>query len=349
MKLLVTAVGGAIGQGIMKAARMSKLECEIVAVDAQPFAAGLYRGDVGYIVPLANNGEFINEIIKICNKENIEGILVGTDYELLKFAENKEQIEKETAARVIVSLPEQVNIANDKWLTHQFLVKNGLPHIHSVLLGDIDDLPSFPLIVKPRVGDSSKDTFIVNNKKELNEKLGLFQNKKTSNIYLPDAEPIIQEYISSENEEYTSTTVTFNSHCFGVLSMNREMRFGGHTTKAIIDDFPDINKKIKKVAEIFNAFGPANFQSRIQNDEPKIFEINCRFSGTTPLCAEVGFNTVETVLRKVLLGESPGEMTYENAIILRYFNELLVDMEDYQKLRKTRFIKKPQSRVNEAF
>ena len=127
------------------------------------------------------------------------------------------------------------------------------------------------------------------------------------------------------------------------------MRFGGHTTKAIIEDFPVINKKIKKIAETLNAFGPANFQFRMFNNRPLIFEINCRFSGTTPFCAEVGFNTVEAVIRKVLSGEKVQKLSYKEGIIIRYFNELFVSSSEIKKLKKDKFIKNPKSEINKIF
>lgn len=351
MKILVTATGGAIGQGIIKSIKLSTIPCEIVTVDAQPDSTGLYRGNAGYIVPLARDENFIDEIIKICKEENVDGIFVGTDYELLRFSENKERIEKETNAKVIVSSPEKIKIAEDKWLTHKFLVKNNLSLIPSTLMDGLDDFVDevgFPLIVKPRIGDSSKDTFAVKNKEELCDKTSIFREGKTTNIYIK-SEPIIQKYISTERDEYTSTTLTFDNHCYGVLSMRREMQFGGHTTKAILDDYPEIDKTIKNMAEKFNAFGPANFQLRFCDGLPRIFEINCRFSGTTPFCAEVGFNTVEAVIRHVILKEPIQELRYEKGIMLRYFNEVFVPLHEFDKLQRDSFIKNPKSRVNNIF
>ena len=351
MKILVTAAGGAIGQGIIKSVKRSALQCVIVTADTQPDSAGLYRGNAGYIVPFANDGNYIDEIIKICNKENVDGIFIGTDYELLKFSENKKRIEKETAAKVIVSSPEKIKIAEDKWLTYKFLFKNKFPLIPSTLMDGLEDFVDeigFPLIIKPRIGDSSKDTFVVKNKEELSEKTSLFKEGKTTNVYTK-SEPIIQEYIATEKDEYTSTALTFNNHCYGVLSMRREMRFGGHTTKAILDDYSEINKTIRNMAEKFSAFGPANFQSRFHNGLPRVFEINCRFSGTTPFCAEVGFNTAEAVIRHVILKEPIQELKYEAGIVLRYFNEVFIPIHEFNKLQRDSFIKNPKSRVNNIF
>jgi carbamoyl-phosphate synthase large subunit len=352
INILITATGSAIAQGIMKSIKLSGIDCNIIAADTQPYAAGLYRGKKAYIIPLAKDPGFIDKIIKICKDEDIHCIFIGTDYELLKFAENKTRIEKETNAKVMVSTSEAINIADDKWLTHKFLVKNNMPHIPSVLPEDMDQLINecgFPLIVKPRIGDSSKDTFVVKNKQELLEKLEYMNKASTSNKFLASrTSPIIQKYLPNDDEEFTSTTLTFDNKCYGVLSMNREMRFGGHTTKAIIRNFPTVDRHIKEIAEKFNAFGPANFQSRLIDGVPHVFEINCRFSGTTPFCAEVGFNTVEAALRKVIFKEEIQGLKFKEGVILRYFNEMFIPLEEIEKLKLDGFIENPVSEINKV-
>ncbi len=353
LNIMVTAAGSAIAQGIMKSLKMSSLDFNLITTDTQPYAAGLYRGKSGYIVPMAREENFIDEIIKICNKENIDCVFIGTDYELLKFAENKERIEKETNAKVVVSSPEAIRIADDKWLTHKFFVDNNLPYIPSVLSDDVDELlkkEGFPLIIKPRIGDSSKDTFIVRNKEELDKKLDYVLNKKPDNKYLSESPGfIVQKYLPNKEDEFTSTTLTFDKKCYGVLSMNREMKYPGHTTKAIIKDFPEIDRQVKKIAEIFDAFGPANFQSRIMNGIPLVFEINCRFSGTTPFCAELCFNTVEAAVRHIVLKEKIPNLKHKNGIILRYFNEVFIPHDNIEQIKKNKFIKNPNSEINKVF
>lgn len=341
INILVTATGGAVGQGIIKSIKLSTLNHRIVATDAQPFAAGLYRANAGYIVPLAESPYFIDKVIEICNEENIHVICIGTQLELMTFAENKKRIQKEANAKVIVSSPEVIKITNDKWKTYSFLKRHHLPFPPSVLPERVDAIikeEGFPLIIKPRTGTSSQHVYIVRNPKELRK-------------YLPQvANPIIQKYLPQEEREYTSTTLTFNKKCYGVLSMNRVMRFGGHTTKAIIEEFPEFNKTVKKATELLNPFGPCNFQWRLTEKGPTIFEINCRFSGTSPFCAELGFNTVDAAIRHVVLNEKLKPLKqYKKGIILRYFNEVYIPFREYDKLSKQKYIHTPQSKVCECF
>ena len=80
LNILVTAAGSAIGQGIIKSLKLSGLDFNLITTDIQPYAIGLYRGNTSYIIPLAKEENYINEIIKICNKEKIDVVLIGTDY-----------------------------------------------------------------------------------------------------------------------------------------------------------------------------------------------------------------------------------------------------------------------------
>ena len=349
INVLVTAAGSAISHGIIKSLKASSLDFSITTTDNQPYAAGLYRGDAGYLVPLAKSSSFIEEVIKICRKENINSICIGTDYELLPFAENKKRIEKETNAKVIVSHPDIIKIANDKWLTHLFLVKNKFPSIPSALPEDASELiekEGFPLIVKPRISDSSKNTFIVNNKAGLNSKLEFLAKDKSNRFVNGKICTIIQKYMGNEENEFTSSTVVFDNKSYGIISMRREMRFGGHTTKAIIDDFPEVSSMVTKVAQRLNPFGPCNFQSRLVDGVPYIFEINSRFSGTTGICSQVGFNSVEACIRKVVLKEEPKMLSYKKGVMLRYFNEVFISSESIAHLKEEKMVRNPESEIN---
>jgi carbamoyl-phosphate synthase large subunit len=352
LTVLVTAAGSSIGQGIIKSIKRSSLDHRLITCDANPHAAGLYRGDVGYLVPLGRAPEFVDAIITICRTEKVRAICVGTDYELLAFAINRERIERETGAIVMVSAPDAIRIADDKWLTNQFLTKHGLPSIPSVLPEHADALAKaegFPLIVKPRIGDSSKSTWIVSDKAELQQRLASIKQLDPNEFLDQDPGFVVQKYMGSEGEEFTTSTVTFDGRAYGVISMRREMRFGGHTTKAFVEPRREVDDAILKVALALNPFGPCNFQSRLVNDVPHVFEINCRFSGTTATCAIAGFNQVEACLRKGVLGERIEDLRFEPGMMVRYFNEVFVPMREVERLRTDGVIKDSQSRNNSSF
>ena len=89
-----------------------------------------------------------------------------------------------------------------------------------------------------------------------------------------------------------------------------------------------LNMFVQRAAERLQAYGPANFQFRLDEGIPRIFEINSRFSGTTPLRARSGFNEVEMSVRKVLFDEPVLQPDIEPLVILRHWSETVVRPED---------------------
>ena len=89
-----------------------------------------------------------------------------------------------------------------------------------------------------------------------------------------------------------------------------------------------------------------NFQLRLGiNGEPKIFEINSRFSGTTPFCAQIGFNPVEFYLKKSAGLESVINIDYDS-IVLRYWSEVVIKKNSLKRLSDDNNI---EPKVDEQF
>ena len=350
---LVTASGSALGQNVIKSLNLSSIPSRIVCTDVNSHSAGLFRGDSAYLVPPSSDPSFIDRIISVCNTENVDIVFVGTDYELLPLSINKHRIESESNALVVVSSQDKIHIADNKFLTYQFLEANNLPHVPAYLINEDTDYTTifrehpFPLVIKPCIGDSSRGVHVINSPKELFTVLDSVTNPpKPLNPYLATPSPfMLQPYIPGS--EYTSTTLTFDRTCHGVLSMKRRMRYPGHTTHALIDAYPVVDKVMKHVAEIFDPLAFANFQSRLDpiTNEPIIFEINCRVSSTTAACALAGFNIVEAVIKHLLFNE-PFVLTKRKGLVLKYFNEVFIPSSELNLINKYSRLINPKSHIN---
>ncbi|MFA4825887.1 MAG: ATP-grasp domain-containing protein [Methanoregula sp.] len=338
INVLITGTGGGVGQSIFKALKLSRLSLRIITTDMHPMGVGIYRGDQGYIVPAANNAGYVDVIIKICNREKIDIVFVGSDPELPVFAENKTRIEKETDAKVVISSPEKIKIGNDKWETYLFLKSCGLAYPESVLpenRNEIIEKTGFPVLIKPRGGSASKDVYIVNNREELEVFV-----KRVNN-------PIIQEYLIPEDEEYTSGVVMFEGDLLGTFTMKREIK-GGNTYRGIIDSFDEIRTAVEEVAKKYNPFGPSNIQMRLTEKGPVTFEINPRFSGTTGIRAFYHFNEPEAVINYILYNKKE-PMTHKNGIVMRYMNEVYASSDEYNHLKQTGKIERSKSQTIDYF
>lgn len=315
MKVLVTGAGALLGQGVIKSLRLAKSGYHIIAADPSPHAVGLYWADSAYLIPLAAAPDYLDKLRQILRKERPDIVLIGTDVELMIFALHKVMLESEFNTHIIVSPPEVIRIADDKWLTYEFLKSNGFPYPRSALPDGSNDLLrdcGFPLIVKPRIGARSVGVHLVDNDKELSMALQTVRD------------PIIQECVATSSDEYTCGITLADGCVMATVTMRRDLR-DGNTYRAYVEPHTPFEKSLEEIAIKLGGFGPLNFQFRLAHNIPKIFEINARFSGTTPLRAYAGFNEVDAIIRKTVLGESIPAPQLKPLTILRYWNEMVLE------------------------
>ena len=327
---LVTGVGGGVGQSIIKS--LQDTSYTVIGADGELLGTGLYAVTKAYSVPYVSAPGYIERLIEICQSNNCSLIFPGLDAELLVLSREAHKF-REMGVIPIVSPSEIVEIADDKLQTYQFLTNSGFKAPLTFPLSDnITRYLPFPIIIKPKKGGArSKGVFVISNESELSSKLSSLDLKKY----------VAQEYI--EGDEYTCGTINFEGRCYGSIVMRRILR-EGDTYKAFVVKDSYINTHIRAVAEVLKPFGSCNFQLRVKDGEPYIFEINARCSGTTYSRTLAGFNEPLMIADYLLYGKLP---TYEiqEISILRYWKELVVDNVRIRELQEHGTISSNGSRL----
>jgi carbamoyl-phosphate synthase large subunit len=318
VRVAVTGGGALLGQGILRALRFSDLKTYTIAVDVNRYSAGLYWVDEAFLVPPAKSAGYLDSIYSLLARNRVDILLVGTDAELAKLAEASYDLEGKFGTRILVSSSEVIAIADDKYKTACFFVANGFSAPASALVSNREEVEllidkfSFPLIVKPCVGARSYGVSVVNDRSSLEVAMAQVENG------------VVQECIGHDQQEYTASGLYFDGSCDAVIVMRRDLR-DGNTYRAFTVKDPDLENLVKRWTEALRPFGPANFQFRIDKfGVPKVFEINGRFSGTTPLRARAGFNEVDMCIRKVLWGEPIIQPKIRSVTILRHWSETVI-------------------------
>ncbi len=315
MKILVTGAGAVLGQGIIRSLRDCTLDVTVIAADPSPLSAGLYWTEHRHLIPMAKDPEFIPRVEELLERERPDAVIPGTDVELQAFASQRTEWETRFATHVVVSSSGVVRIADDKYLTFTFLRDRGFPVPDSCLPGDEDALVErvgFPLIVKPRIGARSVGVVKVNDRAAL------------SRAIAEGTGVVIQECVATDGDEYTAGTLVFDGRCDASIVMRRDLR-DGNTYRAYVDAYPELDAQVRRMAEALGSHGPANFQFRVDRDGlAKVFEINARFSGTTPFRMRAGFNEVELTLRHLIHGAPIRQPPIRRMTILRHFEETVV-------------------------
>lgn len=327
VKIGVTSGGSLLGQGILRALKQSSLRVHITALDVSPLSAGLYWSDEAFLIPKASAPEYIDTIRRMMRQVNPDVLLVGTEVELAPLAAARRDLERDFGTRILVSSPDVVAIADDKYSTASFLSRHGFQTPASALADDMSAVEmlvrshGFPLIVKPCVGTRSYGVVRVRNRPELNHAVRSIPNA------------VVQECVGDDTQEYTASGLYFDGACDAVVVMRRDLR-DGNTYRAYTVLDSELYSQVRAWTMALRPHGPANFQFRIDRDgRAKVFEINARFSGTTALRAQVGFNEVAMCVRKLLWNEPILQPSIRPLTILRHWSETLVDPQRIEAVR----------------
>lgn len=329
LNVLVLGVGGNVGQGILKALALSSIPCRVVGACIDRSAFGLYTVDRAYLSPRADNPAFLDWIITTCRKESVHAVLSGVEPVLSVLTQKGEEIRKQSGAICIVSKQPVLLISDDKLETCKWLEEHGFNFPRYAASEDEKALKSlvedcgYPLIAKPRKGKGSYGIIEVSNDTYL-------EGIVAKGGY------IVQEYLLNSDLEYTAG-------CFcdqegqvrGTIVMRRVLK-EGTTYYAELGRFPEVREEAIRIAEVLHPMGTCNIQLRVSVGRPVCFEINARFSGTTPIRARLGFNEVEETLRHYVLGEPARELPIiTEGIALRYWNEMYIDPKAYDAISRS--------------
>lgn len=312
IKIAVSGTGGGVGQSVVKA--LYQTDYQIVALDGEVLAPGLFAAPVSYQVPYASKPEYIGRLFEILKKENCRLMFPGLDAELPKLAAHREEFQK-AGITLVVSSPEVIEIADNKLLTTRFLKQAGLPAPETFDFQDVLDgtasLP-YPYILKPKEGGHRSLNVILIKKPEDLDTLN----------HLNPADFVAQEYIVGD--EYTCGSVSFDGECLGLIVMRRILR-DGDTHKCFVESNPAIEDTIRQVIRHLKPFGPLNVQLRLKDGVPYVFELNARCSGTTGARAISGFNEPGITADFLTKGIVKPQYEIKKTTILRYWKELVIE------------------------
>lgn len=334
LNILVLGVGGNVSQGILKALAIGSLRCRVVGACVSPAAFGLFTVDRAYVSPPAGDARFLPWLIDVCKRERIHGILSGVEPVLDVLACRRDLIRSETGAVSVVSDPASLAIAGDKLATCRWLRDRGL-HYPRFAPGD-DEAGAlglardagYPLIAKPRRSKGAHGIVMIEDERQL--------------AGMRRADYVIEEYLGTPEEEFTAGCFSdANGGVRGCIVFRREL-FEGTTLRAEAGAFPEVRGEAMAIARALRPAGPCNVQMRRSGSAAVCFEINLRFSGTTPIRARLGFNDVEAAVRHFVMGEPAVDLpVIEQGVATRYWNELYVSPEALGELRRKGRLESP--------
>jgi len=261
-------------------------------------------------------------------KERIEAVYVCSPTELAFYSEHKDHLERRFGVTVLVNPPSVVAIGSDKLATANFLRDSGLPYPHTCLASDEPAAKSliercgFPLIVKPRLGASSKNVFTINSRQQLDAAM----------VLVPDL--VVQELLPDATEEHTAATLSGPDRRVRAIIVLRRDLIQGTTYRTELVEIAKLQAKLIEIVEKLGAVGPCNVQFRMRDNVPVAFEFNPRFSGTSGIRFRYGFNDAELAFELFRVGHEVRQPTLRPAVVLRCWDEVVVEGASFASLRQ---------------
>lgn len=302
-KVLVTGIGGVVGQGILRNIRSMKRDIAIIGVNIVKVSAGNHLCDRVYEVPYAYDERYIPTMQDLVLKEKVDLIIPSTDYEAYYLS----TVRKAFPCPIACSPPEITQMCLDKYLNYQQFHQYGIPFAASYLPSNYTG--GFEkCVVKPREGRGSRNIFV---------------NPPQPTAF--DDTYMVQEYL--EGPEITTTAyVNKSGNLHGLITFLRELEQGNTAKCEVIFDYDrELTKLVEQILNHFHFSGSFNIQSRVTERGIVPFEVNCRISGTNSVRSQFGFNDVAYTIQEYLFHEPPEAPNVRKGSALRIILDIIYE------------------------
>lgn len=300
--------------------RTAEGQLDIIATDSFNLAPALYEADRHYVTKRWDAKGYWDDIEDICKKNNVGLIVSLIDPELSLLAKERERFEK-LGIVINSSTTQIISDCFDKYMTLDFLKKNGFPWIKSyITLSDtIDALRSgelaFPIFAKPRDGSGSAGIEKINDI----EHLKLFFEKYES--------PLIQEYMSSQEIGLDVYIDLITGEPISIFAKKKIKMRAGETDKSVSFKDQKLFDTVIDFAKKFGLKGANDIDVFERDGNYYISEVNPRFGGGYVHAYAAGVDFPKLLINNMNgISNTPNIGDYkENNYMMKYFAIKVMD------------------------
>jgi len=268
--------------------------------------------------PVSNRDKYREELISLIKTNNYDCVMPMDTETITIILDKMDELKNFTS--IPFASKEIFDKANDKWKTYQLSCQLNIPVPKSFLPKTKEELDNilkqlnFPVIIKPRSSFGSRGVFKANNTKEF--------EKYYETIKSRYGLPIIQEYINKEGQGMGVGILCDNGNILASFSYKRLREFpinGGPSTLRESTNNELIKDYAALILKKLNYHGVAmvEFKHDLNDNLPKLLEINPRFWGSLELAHISGIN-FPFLLFQLSQNEIPKIQTYKKQMRCRW-------------------------------
>ena len=223
-------------------------------------------------LPFVDDPALIPALNRVIDAYSIDYVYPAHDSALLRFSEERDALH----AKVVASARETVGICRSKTRTYRFL--SGAPYLPA-FYGSPDEIPGYPVFIKPAVGQGSQGARIIRDRSHLEEALSEGQ-EYTICEYLPGEELTVDCFTDRHGSLLVVSPRSRERIRAGIAVRSRNLPL----TEELQSIAEDINRRL--------SFNGAWFFQVKKNaaGQFRLLEIAPRIAGTMGLTRNLGIN-----------------------------------------------------------
>lgn len=270
-RILIFPAGTEIAFEIFNALKYSKFVEIFGGASADDHSEFVYKNLIRNF-PYVDSPDFVEYLNNVIEEYKIDAVYPAHDSASVVFSENLEKIN----ATVIISEAKTTAICRSKKDTYTFFQgESFIPEFYETA----DDVPKFPVFVKPSVGQGSKGARKIDSIEEL------------KNILKNEPSLVISEYLPGMEYTVDCFTDRYGNLRIAKLRDRSRIRSGISVRSKLLDT----DKEVLSIANIINSKlcfrGAWFFQLKKNNyNKYKLMEISPRIPGTMGLSRNCGIN-----------------------------------------------------------
>ena len=324
--VLLSASGSQFAPGIIKCLKNNgERKIKVVGVDMSDDPSNKYIVDVFYCIPSTESDNYVDSILDVCKKENVDILLPQMSAELPLYLNSMSRF-KALGTTVSMAANSNVNIANNKLKLFEFMKENGIPvpdfsavHSFQEFKKGLFDLgyPYKPVVVKIPQSSGARGVRVIDESKS---KYEIFAHEKPTSVYvsyedmksiLLDAEKnlgkkvfpelLLMEYLPGD--EYDIDLLAADGEVlYSAGRRNSEMVMSISQT-SVLEHNEHAEMIATQIVKALDLDGNLGFDFKFDaKGVPQLLEINPRIDATVSVFAAGGLN-LPYLRIKQLLGE----------------------------------------------
>lgn len=293
-------------------------EGKVVVTDASAYAPAIYEADAYYTVPLMTAPGYVDEILEICRRENIQAVLSLIDPELSLLAKHREDFDA-LGVMVIGSSYELCERALDKMQMYRWLSEHGYPCAKSYVdkeafYADVEaGRIAYPVFVKPVRGSASLAISKV------------YDRETVELLFAHSGGLMIQEFMDGQEIGADVYIDMLSGEVVSIFTKEKLLMRAGETDKAVSFKDEELFALIQRFAAESGWRGQIDIDLFRVGDTYYVAEVNPRFGGGYPHAYECGCDHMTLIQNNVHgVVNTPNIGHYDEGVYMMKYNNVMI-------------------------